>query len=135
MLRLPSRKIHHTFKYPVQRLSPRYASTSSSVPRSPIRTGLYTSAVAIAVGLFAVYYSDSRSAIHRYLITPLLRYTLDPEEAHKFAVKVLRSGLAPRDWQADSEKLKTEVRFHIEVLSFRNESSLLRFGVNHFQAP
>lgn len=88
--------------------SRRYAS-SQPVISSPIRTGLYATAFVIATGAFAVYYFDSRSAIHRYFFTPLIRHALDPETGHKFAVKVLRSGLGPRDTQLDDERLRAEV--------------------------
>ncbi len=99
-------------------VSRRYAS-STPLTSSPLRTGLYATIFAISTGLFAVYYLDSRSAIHRYLFTPLLRNALDAETGHKFAVRVLRSGLGPRDTQTDDETLKVEVRksfpaeFHI----------------------
>ncbi|SJL06465.1 related to Dihydroorotate dehydrogenase (quinone), mitochondrial [Armillaria ostoyae] len=82
---------------------------SSPIPQSPVRTGLYATVFAISTGLFAVYYFDSRSAIHRYVLTPLLRYSLDPETGHKFAVQVLRSGLGPKDVVADDERLKFEL--------------------------
>ncbi|KAH9941478.1 Dihydroorotate dehydrogenase-domain-containing protein [Amylocystis lapponica] len=84
----------------------RHASTTAS---SPSRTALYATLLAVSSGLFAVYYFDSRSAIHRYLFTPLLRYTLDAETGHKFAVRVLSSGLGPRDSQTDDERLKLEL--------------------------
>jgi dihydroorotate dehydrogenase len=113
-LRLSSRNVLRSSIY---QLSARFASTNA--PRSPIKTGLYASAFAVSAGLFAVYYFDSRSAIHRYLIAPVLRYTLDPETSHKFAVKVLRSGLGPRDTQADDEKLNCEVSllyvYHVKL--------------------
>lgn len=65
----------------------------------------------VATGtLFAVYYFDSRSAVHRYFLTPVLRHALDPEMSHKFAVKVLRSGWAPRDVCEDDERLRAHVR-------------------------
>lgn len=64
----------------------------------------------LSTGLFAVYYFDARSAIHRYFLTPLLRYTLDAETGHKVAVELLRSGLGPKDPVSDDEKLAFEVR-------------------------
>ncbi len=39
-----------------------------------------------------------------------MRHTLDPETAHKFAVKVLRTGWGPRDKGTDDARLETEVR-------------------------
>ncbi|KAI0085842.1 dihydroorotate dehydrogenase [Irpex rosettiformis] len=70
-----------------------------------VRNGLYATVFVVSTGLFAAYYFDCRSAIHRYVLTPIVRYTLDPETGHKFAVKVLRSGLSPRDTQKDDETL------------------------------
>ena len=63
----------------------------------------------LSTGLFAVYYFDCRAALHKYVVTPVIRYTLDPEEGHKLAVRVLSSGLAPRDPVPDDEILKVEV--------------------------
>lgn len=71
--------------------------------------GLYATAFALSTGLFAVYYFDARSALHRYILTPILRHTLDAETGHKVAVKVLRSGLGPRDPLPDDQRLKAEV--------------------------
>jgi dihydroorotate dehydrogenase len=85
--------------------------TSRPAPtRTPLRTGLYATVFTLSAGLFAVYYFDARSALHRYLITPVLRYGLDAETGHKLAVKVLRSGLGPRDLLVDDERLRSEVR-------------------------
>ena len=77
--------------------------------RSPVRTGLYATVLALSAGLFTVYYFDARSALHRYFITPILRRALDAETGHKFAVKVLRSGLGPRDPLSDDERLRSQV--------------------------
>jgi len=82
----------------------------SAPSRSPILTGFYRTVFVLSSGLFAVYYFDARSAIHRYFLTPVLRYALDAETGHKVAVRVLRSGLGPRDPVPDDEKLKSEVR-------------------------
>lgn len=84
----------------------------AAVPqRSRILTGFYGTVFILSTGLFAAYYFDARSALHRYVLTPMLRYTLDAETGHKVAVKVLRSGLGPRDLVSDDEKLKFEVRY------------------------
>lgn len=91
----------------------RSVSSSSSSPTrqtaSLFRTGVYTTVIAVTTGLLAVYYFDSRSAIHRYVLTPLLRYTVDPETGHKLAVKVIASGLGPKDTQTDHQNLRTQV--------------------------
>ena len=96
------------------RLSPSlrsFASTSAptSEPTFTFRRAAYGTLFALTTGLGAVYYFDSRAAIHRYLITPLIRNVLDPESAHKLAVSVLENGLGPRDMLPDDERLKTEV--------------------------
>lgn len=88
----------------------RHASTTT--PSSPLRTGLYTTLFVVGTGVFAAYYFDSRSAVHRYVFTPLLRHLVDAETGHKIAVKVLRSGLAPKDTQPDDQVLAFEVRAH-----------------------
>ena len=69
------------------------------------------SATAMVAGttLFLVYFFDSRSAVHRFVIGPLLRTVLDAETSHKAAVKFLRSGWAPRDTGVDDECLAVEV--------------------------
>lgn len=87
----------------------RLASTDSQTSRNPLKRGLYATVFSVSAGLFAVYYFDSRSAIHRYIITPTLRYALDPEASHRLAVRALASGLGPRDTQVDDERLKLEV--------------------------
>ena len=82
---------------------------SSETKRTPIRTGLYTTAFILSSGLFVVYYFDARSALHRYFITPVVRNLFDAETGHKIAVKSLKSGLAPRDPVVDEVRLKAKV--------------------------
>ena len=93
----------------------RAASTTSSQPASSSlgRTAAYTSLFVVSTGLFAIYYFDCRAAIHKYVVTPVLRHTLDAEAGHKLAVRVLSSGLAPRDPVSDDEVLKVEVCAYI----------------------
>ena len=105
-LRRSSLRLDHVFR---PTLRTRLVSTSSQTPQTSLKKGLYTTVFAVSAGLFAVYYFDSRSAIHRYIITPTLRYALDPETSHRLAVRVLASGFGPRDTQADDERLKSEV--------------------------
>lgn len=88
-------------------------------PRSPLRSTLYATTLLVSAGLFAVYYLDARSAIHRFLATPLLRNTLDPETSHRFAVNVLKSGLAPRDPLPDDLKLKAKVCISVSSARFK----------------
>ncbi|KAF8074995.1 dihydroorotate dehydrogenase [Lyophyllum atratum] len=84
-------------------------SISTHRYRPSFKTGLYATAFVLSTGLFAVYYFDARSALHRYILTPVLRHTLDAETGHKFAVKVLKSGLGPRDPCSDDGRLKSEL--------------------------
>lgn len=74
-----------------------------------MRTIVSLTALVAGTTLFTVYYLDSRSAMHRYALMPLVRLTMDPETGHKFAVKVLGSGLAPRDVEKDDQSLRVEV--------------------------
>ncbi|EPQ25908.1 uncharacterized protein PFL1_06581 [Pseudozyma flocculosa PF-1] len=64
----------------------------------------------LAGGAFAVaYYLDSRSGIHRWVAIPLLKAFTDPETAQKLAIKLLETGLAPKDFGVDDEILQTEL--------------------------
>ncbi|KAI0372679.1 dihydroorotate dehydrogenase [Pilatotrama ljubarskyi] len=90
--------------------SRRAASTAAQQPaRSYARTAAYASVFVVSTGLFAVYYFDCRAALHKYIVTPVIRYTLDPEVGHRLAVRVLGSGLAPRDQLPDDDVLKAEL--------------------------
>lgn len=93
------------------KLCSRAASTSSSPSPSSGRTRQTLGTVALVSGgiLLATYYLDSRSAIHRYVIPPLLRATTDAETAHLAAVKALALGLAPRDVGVDDPALEAEL--------------------------
>ncbi|KAJ3520506.1 hypothetical protein NM688_g9153 [Phlebia brevispora] len=109
-LRLAARsRLIQGLRTDVFRSAQRNASTSSVRPTNPLRTALYAGVFAVSTGLLAVYYFDSRSSIHRYVLTPLVRNLLDPEQGHQLAVKALRSGLAARDTQPDDELLKCEL--------------------------
>jgi dihydroorotate dehydrogenase len=102
-LRLTARRI---------RLAPRSLRTftSTSEPTSTFRRAAYVTLFVLTAGVGGVYYFDSRAAIHRYLITPIIRNLLDPESGHKLAVSVLENGLGPRDMLPDDERLQTEVK-------------------------
>lgn len=91
-----------------------FTNSAPAAQRTPLRTGVYAAAFVVSTGLFTVYYFDSRSALHRYVVTPLVRNLFDAETGHKFAVKTLRSGLAPRDVVTDDARLKTEVNTSVE---------------------
>lgn len=104
---------HHALRHRITSSQPfisnRRAFTSSS-SRSRLQNVCYTTIFVLSAGLFTAYYLDSRSAIHRYLLTPVLRYAFDAETGQKIALKVLRSGLAPRDIVVDEAVLRSEVK-------------------------
>ncbi|RKP08042.1 mitochondrial Dihydroorotate dehydrogenase, partial [Thamnocephalis sphaerospora] len=54
---------------------------------------------------FALYCSDTRAGAHKYVFTPLIRYFLDGEQAHRLAVESAKWGLVPRDWKEDDAVL------------------------------
>lgn len=104
---------------------------SAPPPTSRIRTGAYATVFALSTGLFAIYYFDARSALHRYFLTPVLRYAFTPENGHKIAVRVLRTGWGPKDPVGDDERLRVEVcgvLFFVFVFSV----SWFLFGVCFF---
>ena len=103
-------------------------------PTSNFRRAAYGALFALTAAVGVVYYFDSRAAIHRYLITPLIRNTLDPESAHKLAVNVLENGLGPRDMLPDDDRLEMEVK--VQCLINRNRRFMVfSSGVEHYQTP
>ncbi|PCH44088.1 dihydroorotate dehydrogenase [Wolfiporia cocos MD-104 SS10] len=109
-LRLSSRTVKLSHSPPCLHAVRRHVS-SSATPNAPpvLRRVVYASLLTVSAGLFAAYYFDSRSAVHRYVLTPVLRHLLDPETGHKVAVKVLASGLGPYDTQIDNGRLRSEL--------------------------
>ena len=87
-----------------------FTSAYTPEPTSTFRRVAYGALFSLTAAIGVVYYVDSRAAIHRYLLTPLVRHALDPESAHKLAVSVLENGLGPRDMLPDDERLETEVK-------------------------
>ncbi|KAI9450956.1 Dihydroorotate dehydrogenase-domain-containing protein [Russula earlei] len=83
--------------------------TSASESASSFQRVAYVTLFTLTAGVGVVYYFDSRAAIHRYLIAPVIRNLLDPESGHKLAVSALESGFAPRDMFPDDERLKIEL--------------------------
>ncbi|KAL5537240.1 URA9 [Sanghuangporus sanghuang] len=109
--RLPS--VRQAYRLPqIYRCRRRFSTAGDGLASSVTfgaRRVVATTAVLVSGTLFAFYFFDARSAIHRYVFTPVLRYTLDPETSHKVAVKVLRSGLGPKDKGVDDERLRAEL--------------------------
>ncbi|CAG8452243.1 4439_t:CDS:2, partial [Scutellospora calospora] len=62
--------------------------------------------VSVVFGVsFLEYYFDSRAAIHKYFITPVLRTVTDAETSHKLAIWVAKWGFCAKDRLTDDEKL------------------------------
>lgn len=95
---------------PLRHFSRSLSTSPQASSSGSVRRALYATAFAASAGLFAVYYLDARSALHEHIINPILRNTLDAETAHRFALKILRSGLAPKDPLADDDRLAVHVR-------------------------
>lgn len=92
-------------RIPVRSLFTRAQGDAPSTVKKAVAGTLFVAGTT----LFLVYYFDSRSAMHRYVVMPLTRHIMDGETGHKAAVKLLRSGLAPRDTQQDDKRLAVEV--------------------------
>lgn len=116
--RLSSRLLHRTRIVPTTSYAYGRTIFSPSIKNSPLwRFGSATVVIA-GTTLFLVYYLDSRSAIHRYFFTPLLRHLVDAETSHKIAIKVLRSGLGPKDLGLDDGRLAIEVGVMIRLFVY-----------------
>ena len=83
---------------------PRNASSTSSGPKAPTNLrDLTISASVILAAIFGFFYlTDTRSAVHRYVIVPIIRFTYpDAEDAHHFGNSALKAlyqfGLHPRE--------------------------------------
>ena len=116
----------------------RFTSAYAPEPTFTFRRAAYGTLFALTAAVGVVYYVDSRAAIHRYLITPLIRNALDPESAHKLAVSVLENGLSPRDMFPDDERLETEVKAHqCRALLIKKSDAFIVFssGVERYQTP
>ncbi|PPR01689.1 hypothetical protein CVT24_001517 [Panaeolus cyanescens] len=84
-------------------------SRAQAAPPSAVRATVYAATMALSATVFAVYYCDARSALHRYVVMPVARSLFDAETGHKLAVKLLKSGLGPRDPVSDTERLKCKL--------------------------
>lgn len=99
----------------------RFASTSreAATDTKSLVTRIQNLVLGTSIGLsFALglyYITDTRAAVHHWLLAPLLRWTYDDAEvAHEVAVKVLKGlydfGLHPRDRGVDGGDLEVVVR-------------------------
>lgn len=84
----------------------RHASTSATEAGSSIGRRIlnffYGTTLILGFGLIYVYITDTRASAHRWIVIPALRLIVrDPEEAHEYGNKILKSlwqfGLHPRE--------------------------------------
>ncbi|KAG8936439.1 Dihydroorotate dehydrogenase (quinone), mitochondrial [Tulasnella sp. 418] len=88
------------------------STTAGASSNGRLRTAVSVAVLVTSGTLVGFYYIDSRSALHRYAVMPLIRAAMEPEMGHKFAVKVLATGLAPRDLKGDNESIAVELWGH-----------------------
>ncbi|CAG8492303.1 10527_t:CDS:2 [Paraglomus occultum] len=92
--------------------SVRLLTTTAKQPPSfstKTRNFVLGTASIFATVLFLDYYFDSRAAIHKYLLMPVLRGVLDAEDAHRLAIWSAKWGLSASDRVKDDERLAVEV--------------------------
>lgn len=84
-------------------------------PPSRLTSALWTFTGVVFTGSFLYYAHDSRASIHSWLAIPVLHALTadDPEKSHKIAIKVLESGLAPKDKVHDDPVLAFEVSMNV----------------------
>lgn len=80
-------------------------------PPTRLGSALWTATGLVVTGGFLYYAHDTRAGIHSWLAIPVLHALTadDPEKSHKIAIKVLESGLAPKDKGQDDPVLSFEV--------------------------
>lgn len=77
-------------------------------PPSMLRNAIWTTGGLIGGGLLYLYVTDSSAGIHKYVSTPLLRL-LDPENAHRAAIRMLSYRMGPVDRKIDDELLSVDL--------------------------
>ncbi|KAJ6262440.1 hypothetical protein Dda_3248 [Drechslerella dactyloides] len=87
---------------PVLVLGRGYATKRPAGPLSTAKTVVKSTIALSGLFLFGYYWTDSRAALHRYVVVPAMRVVAsDAEDAHAFGLKVLKVlwdyGLHPRD--------------------------------------
>ena len=90
----------------------RHATTSAAEAGASIGRRVlnffYGTTLVLGLGLIYVYITDTRASVHRWIVIPALRLIVrDPEEAHEYGNKILKSlwqfGLHPRE-RGDPDK-------------------------------
>lgn len=89
----------------------RFASTSTK----PLKAGILPSKLTLALTLiggsaFTLYCFDARSAIHEYVLCPIIRAVTDAEDGHKLGIFFMKYGLVPRLFNdRDDAVLNTQI--------------------------
>ena|SRR6266498_660922 len=106
-----------------QRNATTTATTTIKTPSTyKLRNFILGTTSVIGTMFFIEYYFDSRAAIHKYLIMPLLRNVTTPESSHNFAIWISKWGLNAKDRLPDDERLSVEVNRY-----FRHFIALIRY--------
>ena len=93
-------------RWPNSGISVRYATTTASEAGNSIGRRIlnlfYGTTLVFGLGLIYYYITDTRASAHRWVVIPALRLVVcDPEEAHEYGNKILKSlwqfGLHPRE--------------------------------------
>lgn len=93
----------------------RYASTQSSSAGGGFKVLLYGAATVVVAGAGYIYFTDTRSAFHRFVVPPMLRTIFpDAEDAHHAGVS----------WMKLSYKLGLHTRERGRALASSDEPSL-----------
>jgi hypothetical protein len=90
---------------------PRACRHASTKTHSPLRRGLGTVGLLGGSLAFVAYYYDSRSIIHEHVAMPIIRATMDAEQSHRMAIRLLGAGAwaRPKDKGVDDERLSAMV--------------------------
>ena len=99
---IPRRALYHsTLRLAThQSCSVRLLTTTAKQPPSfstKTRNFVLGTASIFATVLFLDYYFDSRAAIHKYFLMPVLRGVIDAEDAHRLAIWSAKWGLSASD--------------------------------------
>ncbi|KAK9455536.1 Dihydroorotate dehydrogenase-domain-containing protein [Dipodascopsis uninucleata] len=87
---------------------------------APVRNFAINTILIVGLAAGAYYATDSRSAIHRYFIVPLLRWTTDAETAHRFAIEAMKAGVYP----VDRSDKQTDPALEVEVFGKKLSSPI-----------
>ncbi|OWB79941.1 hypothetical protein B5S32_g4182 [[Candida] boidinii] len=87
-------------------------TTAQIQSKKIVRQSNFFGSLAISIGAIGIglYCLDARSAVHEYVLCPLLRLATSAEDGHKLGIKFLKYGIAPRLFSDnDDEILQVDV--------------------------